>query len=239
MSRLDVLKAKGWPKLTKEEKDEYTKLLEGEQNAKWNLQEAKSTIQEEKSDTVEISKSTLQDLVSRLDRIEKEKAVRGRDPVTLGDPEWKESKNEKRIYTATLRKYRETTDEDYLYVVDLHHLKWEKNPDTLEREQIYKIYMFDPKDKETLEEGKRIIKSMSIRDFCVNLEREEVKISESKKNVLEKVTGSTHKTIYEYDKWKSYQGDRVPMTVTRDDIECFVEMENGMKFWINANKLNL
>lgn len=237
MSRLEELKAKTWPKLSKDEKKEYSLLLNREKVSLGQIDDTREILTEaEKENVVEVDKKILSDLLDRVQELEKEKKGHMKKAGLFKDGEWSDTKNEKRIRTATVRKFRESTDEPYRYALDWKFLQKRWNEKTREDDLIYNIYLYDPADEATLKD--RIVITKPLRFFVKSFDKEQVKLIDQRVTVQEKVVGDTHRTVVKYDKYASTSGQLVPQTVTRQETQFLIELESGKQFWLNADRLN-
>lgn len=185
---------------------------------------------------VELDAKTLRDLLTRIDSLEAERKGNQQSAGLYKKGKWVDTPEEKRQHTATLRKYRADTDSHYMYVTDFKFLMWSLNELTKEREQIYKISFYDPRDKKTLLNP--IVKTFSLKRFAEEFERENVTILEQRKTPKTMLTGQTMKREHDYSKFKSKDVGMVPTYVKAIDIECMIQLEDGTKMWINSDRLN-
>src|SRR3990167_2075476 len=188
MDRFAELKVKGWKNLEKGERLEWKALEDSEKVAQDRLEKVKTGVEDSKGSSegvVEIGKRDLEGLLARLDRLEqmKQGVERNAGLQTRGD--WQNVKETTKLKTATIRKYREKTDESYKYVIWREFLMSRWNVEKRTDEQIYKIHLYDPADKETMTNPLVITKPLL--EFAKTFEKEQVTILEMKKEKQEKV----------------------------------------------------
>jgi len=237
MGRLEELKAKTWPKLSKDEKKEYSLLLDREKRSLEQVEGAREALSDaERENIVEVDKKSLSDLLARVEQLEKEKKGHIKKAGLFKAGEWSDTKDEKRVNTATIRKYRETTEDPYRYALDWKFLQRRWNEKTREDDLIYQIYLYDPADKGSFKAPVPI--SKPLRYFVKNFDKEQVNLLEKRTKKQEKVVGDTYKTVVRYDKHSSTRGELIPQTVTRLETEFLIELESGEQFWLNADRLN-
>ena len=231
MSRLQELKDKGWKNLTGEEREEYQALKSDDELVE-DLPEQKPEERLEE-ETIEIKKSAIESLLARVETLESANRSHEMKAGLYPTGEWEEKTEKKRIHIATLKKFRETTDDEYMYTVDWRFLKLARDQITNELIQIYKI-TFRKKNGELVE------RNMSLSDFAKIIEREEVTILEKKKKSYISVVGRTRTRIVdpEGDGYHVKVGDFVPMKVTRDEYTCTIKMKDGTTFDIPESRLN-
>jgi len=249
MSRLQDLRVKGWPNLNIDEKREYQSLLAQEKEEGKLVERAKITMaaQEDSSeasdgdkpDLIQVDKQTLSDLIARIEGLEQEKISHRKQAGLYKQGTWKEIERKEKIRMATLRKYRPTTDDTYKYVFDLKFFQNKWNSELRVDEQLYQFMLYDPKDPETLKAGHQLVEIFSLKFFAASFEKEQVKLVDKRVKKMKQMVGKTDKIVYEYDKYKATSLGRVPMFVEREEVEFLVEMEDGVKFWLSADRLNL
>ncbi len=218
MSRLEDLKQKakkggGFFSLPKEEQDEYQAL--------------KGT-----AEMVEIKKDELDGIIARLGKLEQEaKSGQKNAGLFTEDNEWRELEEDQKVYTATIRKWRKTASDPFLYTIGWQYDRDEFNEKTREKEQWYKFKFLNEKDEEVEAE-------MPILNFVKSAEREKVDIVEKKVKKLSKVVDYTHAVKVDYAKYKSEAGGKVPMTVTMEEVKCVVKLEDGRVIELSDKFLN-
>ena len=188
---------------------------------------------EQEKATVEVEKAVLDNLLSRLSILEESNAVyQKKEGLFAKEGDIREAQAQApRIRTATLRKYRTTSDDPYMLAIDLKLYRTEWDAVKREMQQIYRITwrLPDGKTKETM---------MPIQQFAQINDREEVTILENKVKKMEKITGFTIQRTVSED-YTVKKGDRVPCKETWEETTCLIQLSDGTKFEIPANRLNM
>ncbi len=223
MATLEELKKIGWPKLNKDQRDEFKKLSEGE-NKKVD----------EKMETVTISKSALQELIAEALKKERENKS---DP-NRGVSDWMVYKGEKkRKHTATLRRYRENSESPTGLVIDWWLFEYAR--DEVTGRKNVPIYNF----KLRYDDGATKVIKMPLEEYSKINTYEKVKILEMKKETLVQKQGETRRKVIIGDGYLTDipvlgESNLIDLNVFRDVYVCTVELEDKSTLEISADRLN-
>ncbi len=177
-----------------------------------------------KDTTVEIKKTQLDAIMSRLEALEKEKEdLLSGKAVESG--EWREVKEFSGKRTATLR----TLNGNFLIDWKIDRKVW--NEKKHEMEQICKL-------KWITEDLKELESEMSLSDLARVEDRVEVVLDSKESKVLEKSIGKTRKATVDYEDYKTTYGDLVATKVRVVNTFWTVILPNGKKVRIHESRLN-
>ena len=229
MSRLEELEAIGYKNLKGVEREEYRGLKaiqDGEDSG-----ETKEPV----AQMVEVKQDVLEGLLSRIETLEKSnKSFERQAGLQTKLGAWREVEEKKRIHTATLRKWRKDSESPSLLAVDWLFHKDQWNEERMLWEQIYKVkFLKLPVSGEMQHE----VVEMPLTQFIMIDDRETVKIIERKVKKLIANVGFVRKRFVD-ENWETQKGNNVPMTVTKDDTTCTIELPDGTKFDIKEDRLN-
>ena len=157
-------------------------------------------------ETVEVRKSELDGILSRLNELEQGKKDR---TSGLYDGKWQEVEKDDKVMTSTLRVV------DGKYAVDWWHLETKFNEKTREKDLIYIIKWLMPDD--SYEESE-----MLLTDF-VRTPRQEVKLIHKDTTKLRQVVGKTRRKEVDYANYRTVPKEEVDMVVEMDKtiFNCF------------------
>lgn len=240
MDRLKELKEKGWKNLNAEERKEFKALTGDSQFSNVDNSGAfgGGGTGGREVDTITIKKSDLQDLVAHevskaTQALQRGNVSGNREAGLNGYQPYVEPKQ--KVYTATIRKYRPNTDEDYCLITDWKHLRWDYNE--LSRKHDKDIY----KVKLRAYNGEEKWVEMPLEEMNLVNEFETVSILEKSNNKKQRTHGFTYKKFVDnggYTHSDVSTSERVPLIELKDDFTCKVQLENGDVLTIREDRLN-
>ena len=223
-TRFEELSNRGFIHLKQEEKAEYQAL----KAILYPAQHPEPRVAATPNEMITMSKKDLDELISQ-------KLAAAPVPRKMGEQQWKDAEApKKKIYTATLRKYRVDSEKPEGLIVDMY---FHKNIlDEITRRNDKPIY----KVKLRYDDGVEEVIEMPLEEIAKITEHETVKILEQKKDVKTK----THGYVYKKEVTREgYTSDRptdtmVELTETKELYTCLIERANGEQFWLPSDKLN-
>ena len=192
------------------------------------------------SGQVTIPKEQLQGLLQRISALEAAKEVQETDSG-LEATGWQEIKEEDRKYIATIRKWRETPDNEWMYAIDWYFHRVERDEKTGEKDLIYRIKWLKESIKggEKIQDKELVETEMKLPEFIKSAIREKVEISDKEVKKLQKSTGELAEVAkVDYTKYKTTRLGKVPMYVTADSITYKVKLPNGRLVRLKQDRLN-
>ncbi len=263
LERFNVLKQKmtdlgSYTKLPPEEQKEYSVLKKelkevektNESKPSENIGDPGNYIPNEKpidvpqNDSVVLTRSEYEKLINMANVVDSlvstQKGLEDKLGITTLN-EWSAVKEEeKRAHKATLRKFRATTNDEWEYVVDLRHIKFDFNPETRRYNlDIYEVTLLKVNADGSPSSRKL---EMPIDQFLKIQDFEEVKIIKTVETPQQLIQGKTLRSIVDDDGYTipgKKTSEVVPLIVKRKEYKCTVELPSGRQLDINANRLNL
>ena len=192
-------------------------------------------------DQVTIPRSQLEGLLQRVSALESVKQVQ-EEGQGLHPTGWQEIREEDRKYKATVRKWRETPDDEWKFAVDLYYHHLAKDPVTGEKDLIYRFKWIKESTKggEEIQEKETMETEMKLSDFVKNSIAEKCEIFDKEVKKLQMATGEQAQVSkVDYAKFKTTHQGTVAMIVTADKITWKVKLPNGRIIRLPAERLNL
>jgi len=245
-ARFEELKAKGYKNLNGPEREEYSQYKadsdamqtdEDKASEQLNTQDEKPVVTDGVTDpsTVVVERGMLENLIARLDQLEKSNRSLEATAGLSSVGQWQESKTVERKHTATLRKYRSSSEKPFMFAIDWKHLMDRYDEVKKELQQIYKIKFIVEGTNEIIE------LNMTLSDFVKIVDREVVTIVERTVKPQEMTVGFVREKNVEFknhDDFEITMGRRVPLKVTRNDVEVRVRFSNGSELAMREDRLN-
>lgn len=233
LERFIELRKRGFVNLPQPEKDEYRTLKAQFAN------EIAATDESHAEETLSISRIELSRMIQ--DAVEKERdrnktETRALEAV-VGINSWREKGPQKDIIrTATLRKYQKDSESPEALIIDWKFHKMEWDEDTRRHNKaIYKVKLKYPDgNEETIELP--LTRFAELKDYAT------VKILKQTKKEFEQISGFVRrrpkKDGYAMHGEKYPGGEKIPLSVIREEYICEVQLPDGKTLEVSADRLN-
>lgn len=182
-----------------------------------------SEASKQQEEVVEIKKADLEGILARVSQLEKEARSGQKKAGLYPNSEWREAPEEEKVYTATMRTWKNVADDLPIFITDWYYLKDSFNERTRITEQ---IYLFRGKDWD----GKSVEFELPLLEFVKKAERIEVKVLNKSVKKLSKTSGYVNASQVKFSEYKTVVGGKVPLVETMDEIFVDVETEDGRVF---------
>lgn len=178
----------------------------------------------EETEYVKVKKADLEGILARFEQMDKEtRSAQRQSGLYAGqDMDWKATPEEEKVYTATMRTWKEEATDLPTFVYSWRYSKDVFNERTRQVEQ---IYTFNGEDWE----GKSVEFQLPLLDFVKKAERVQVNILDKKIRKLSKTTGAVNASRVQGG-YNTVVGGKVPLVETMNEITLDIQTEDGRIF---------